>query len=293
MDVSVIIVNYNTCDLTIQCLQSIFKRTEELDFEVIVVDNASTDNTVVCLKEQFPQIKVIECSENLGFGRANNLGAKFAQGKYLFLLNSDTILIGNIIKDFYDFMQSHKEIASCGGNLLNITGANTISHGRFPTLFQEFSDIGFSLLYRRRYRQKWSVGQKINEGNIGCVDYISGADIFIRKDVFNDMNGFDEQIFMYYEETDLYYRMRKSKLKSCLLPYACLIHLEGGSFKKKYKVNAKRFEIMLKSKLYFFDKHYGHNKRKLVKLYSVLSVFTHGYVYKKQIFKILSIILRS
>ena len=101
--VSIIIVNYNTKQLTLNCLKSIYEYTKDIDFEIIVVDNASSDGSVEAIRESFPIVNVIGSNENLGFGRANNLGAKYAQGKYLFLLNSDTLLIENSIKKLYDF----------------------------------------------------------------------------------------------------------------------------------------------------------------------------------------------
>ena len=122
MEISIIIVNYNTCDLTLQCLQSVYEKTVDVGFEVIVVDNASSDNSVEMIKKMFPQVKIIESVENLGFGKANNLGVKYANGDYLFLLNSDTILISNVIFEFYRFMQKSPQIAACGGNLIDASG---------------------------------------------------------------------------------------------------------------------------------------------------------------------------
>ena len=107
--VSIIIINYNTKLLTLDCLKSIYQHTKDIDFEVIVVDNASSDGSAEAIRESFPIVKVIEPNENLGFGRANNLGAKYAKGEYLFLLNSDTLLIENSIKKLYDFYIENEE----------------------------------------------------------------------------------------------------------------------------------------------------------------------------------------
>lgn len=294
MDVSIIIVNYNTCALTLQCLQSIYKEIWGISFEVIVVDNASTDNSIVQIREMYPAVILIANNENLGFGRANNLGVKYAKGTYLFFLNSDTIVISNIVRQFFDFMEEHPEYASCGGNLLDKHGVNTTSHGRFPSLFQEFSDIGFRKFYLQRYKQRWAIGQTVSEGTITSVDYICGADIFIRKSVFDSMGGFDRNIFMYYEETDLYYRMRQAGLKSCVLPYVCLIHLVGGSFDKTFKpINISRYKMVLTSKAYFYRKNYRNKPYSLVKVFLVLSVLIRGCKYKKDWIKILKFVIKS
>ena len=109
--VSIIIVNYKTKDLTLQCLDSVFQWTSGVEYEIILVDNHSEDGSVKKIRESYPNIKVIENKENQGFGRANNIGAKVAIGRYLFLLNSDTILVENVVKSFYDFMESHPEYA--------------------------------------------------------------------------------------------------------------------------------------------------------------------------------------
>lgn len=292
MDVSIIIVNYNTCALTLQCLQSIYKEVCGISFEVIVVDNASKDDSVVQIREKYPAVILIENEENQGFGRANNLGVKYAKGTYLFFLNSDTIVISNIVRQFFDFMEGHPEYASCGGNLLDRYGKNASSHGCFPSLMGEVSNIGFRIFYNRFYIQHLALGQTAYEGNISSVQYISGADMFIRKDIFQLLKGFDENIFMYYEETDLYYRMYQAGFESCILPYVCLIHLEGGSFDVVKSINLNRFRMILESKLYFFRKHFGEDVVRWVRIFSFISTLAHFYLYKKHILRYLSLILK-
>ena len=118
MDVSIIIVNYNTADLIVDCIESINRYTKDISFEIIVVDNNSSDKSCSVLEEKFNNIILIKSKDNLGFGRANNLGALTAKGKYLLLLNSDILLIDNSIKKFFDFMEEQpNEVAACGGNL--------------------------------------------------------------------------------------------------------------------------------------------------------------------------------
>ena len=292
MEVSIIIVNYNTCNLTLQCLSSVFEQTKNVCFEVIVVDNASSDNSVISIRERFPSVKIIESSVNLGFGKANNLGGNYSNGKYLFLLNSDTILVNNIVSQFYNFMESNLSIAACGASLVNSNNELLISHGKFPSLFQEFSDIGFKKYYPNYYRQKLALGQTSIEGTPDKVDYISGADIFIRRDIFNSLNGFDKDYFMYYEETDLFYRMRKKGLKSCLLPQYSLIHLEGGSFINN-SINVRRLKMLLTSKILFYRKNYSCFSLQLVKLISVLNILRHFRYFKEFKLELIKLILNT
>lgn len=281
MDVSVIIVNYKTCELTLQCLRTLFNNTKDIDFEVILVDNGSNDETPHRVREEFPQVKLIESKENIGFGRANNLGNKYAKGKYLFLLNSDTIILNNIVRQFYEFMEAHPEYASCGGNLIDENGVNNGVGGNFPTVMQEFLNIGFRYIIPKRLWYRYSPVQTIATCNPKTILHITGADTFIRKEVFDNFNGFDPAFFMYNEEVELFYRMNKAGYKSCVLPQAVLVHLDGGSFRKnKKKISLLREEYALRSKFYFYRKHYGKKEVFMVKSCLLLSALLHFYVYK-------------
>ena len=253
MDVSVVIVNYNTCFLLLQCLNSIYQIVEDVDFEVIVVDNASSDNSIQSVKDRFPQVILIENSENIGFGRANNLGVKYACGKYLFFLNSDTILINNSIKLFYEAMEKTPLVAACGGNLLDGNGLATYSYGFFPNLLQEIFDCGLKFVFPSFYFYKLSINKVVQSETIPFeVDYICGADIFVRKSIFKQMGGFDETYFMFYEETDLFFRMKKKCFVSKIFPNINIIHLGGASFQSNN--NISKLIIMYKSKILFYRK---------------------------------------
>jgi len=293
MDVSIIIVNYNTKELTSQCINSIYEKTYGVSFEVILVDNASTDGSREFFERDI-RITYIYNNENLGFGRSNNTGAKFAKGKYLFLLNSDTILPMNAIGEFYAYMEKHLDIASCGGNLIGCNGQNVSSHGNFPSLLEDFSNIGFSKLYPKYYRHNIAIAQTTDEGNIDDVKYICGADIFIRKEIFEKFNGFDDDYFMYYEETDLYYRLYDTGYKSVILPNVNIIHLIGQSSNQntpESRVNIPKFRMMFKSRILFFKKNKPRYQTIFVRLFSLLSVMVRFYKYKSDLFKVASIIL--
>lgn len=247
MDVSIIIVNYNTKQLLADCLATVFEKTKDVAYEVIVVDNASTDGSEEYIIERFPNIKWISSGENLGFGRANNLGAKYASGKYLFFLNSDTLLLNNAIRIFFDYAESHQyeKIGTLGSWLLDKNGTPNSSFGFFPCATNEIKYL------LGKYQLPIS-NDIIEEKN---VDYITGADLFIEKRLFDEMDGFDKNIFMYYEETDLQYRIARRGLSRKVIPGPRIIHLEGGSFENK-GLSLKRFLMAQTSYNYYLRKNF-------------------------------------
>lgn len=291
MDVSIIIVNYNTKDCTAQCIESIIKHTNEVSYEVIVVDNNSVDGSQEYIKAKFSEVILIENKENYGFGKANNIGAKVAKGKYLFLLNSDCIILENTIKVFFEYMESNISIASIGGNLIDSNCNLCPSHGKFPTIFSEFMNIGFYLIFKRYYLHNLAVGQTIEEGCINDIDYISGADIFIRKSIYDYFNGFDEKYFLYYEETDLYYRMKKYGFVSKLLSSQNIIHI-GGQSLIKAENNLIKFKLYNTSKMLYFRNNCKYSLL-WIKLFNIMYFLLRMCKYKINTFKYISIIYNS
>jgi len=253
MDVSIIIVNYNTISLLVNTVDSVFEKTEGVEYEIIVVDNNSSDNSKNILAEKYGyKITYIALSENIGFGRANNEGAKIAKGKNLFFLNPDTILLNNAVKILSDFLDSNPRVGCCGGNLFDADGRSTHSFARFftPSIFEIF-DVLFKnlpkkIIYRRNIEFNYT-----NKPLKVC--YITGADLMIRSNIFNKLNGFDPDFFMYYEEVELEYRIRKSGCYIFNVPYAKIIHLEGKSFQNDYK----KIDIFFISQKIFIKKVYN------------------------------------
>lgn len=258
MQVSIIIVNYNTKDLLYQCINSIYKKTESIDYEIIVSDNGSTDGSIEMLKTTFPNVRVIENDANLGFGKANNIGIQVAKGKYLLLLNSDTYLLDDSIKVFYDFMEndSNANVACVGGDLLDEEGEKQPSYGNFPSVFDSISQLGFYKFYKPYYKNKVAVGVINESESIKEVDYICGADMFLRKSLMDKVGYFDENFFLYYEETEMSFRINKSGYKSVLLPEVKIVHLEGGTQKKENE-SLFKVEEMAKSRKLYFQKCHG------------------------------------
>lgn len=249
MDVSIIIVNYNTRDLTLQCLRSVYEKTTGLSFEVIIVDNASSDDSLAQVKKEFPQATLIESAENLGFGRANNLGFEYSSGEYIFLLNSDTILINNAIELLWKFLKEHSEIAIVGGQLFEEDGKTT-THSfsyLFPSLLMELDILlrGCITSWIENRRLKY-----ITRDGFDKVAYITGADMMLRRSDIQQYGFFDSSFFLYFEETELSCRYHRNGKLSVFFPKAKIIHIAGGSFplakaRSKFYLEGRRNYYMI------------------------------------------------
>lgn len=260
MDVSIIIVNYNTYQLTIQSIESVYQYTNGVEFEIIVVDNASVDNSVLHIQKAFPDLKIIANAKNIGFGRANNEGMRIAKGKYVFLLNSDAFLTSNAIASFCSFMEQpeNKKVAICGGELFTGREDGTVSYGNLPSLLDAFSSIGFFKLYKS-YHHKYLASGIINvDPTTRAVGYVCGADMFIRKSVLDQIGIFDEDFFLYFEETELSYRVSKAGYLSVIIPEVKIIHLGSASQKPKAKFNYLNFFHYCRGRNLYFIKCHGY-----------------------------------
>lgn len=234
MDVSVIIVSYNTKKLITDCISSVIEKTKDIDYEIIVVDNNSTDNSVEEIKNKFPNVIVIENKENIGFGLANNEGFKKASGRYLFCLNPDTVLINNAVKILSDFMDKNNDCAACGGNLYDEKLNPVHSFG--------YGDNTHTLLFRRTLMKLFWLGEylkikryekSIDRTKIQQVNHITGADLMLRKSVIDKLGGFSDKFFMYFEETELEARLKRAGYKIYFVPESKIIHLEGKTKNEK------------------------------------------------------------
>lgn len=231
MDVSIIIVNYNTKELTRNCLKSVFEQTKNISFEVIVSDNGSNDGSIEMIKSEFPQVILIENNANLGFGAANNRGLKIAKGKYIFYLNSDTVLLNNAVKIFFDCWENSPEkenIGALGSMLLDKDGNFNISYGKLPVAKNELrylTNCFLSSLYVKLIFSKFHRVNIVTE-YYGKTGYVMGADLFLKK---NENAIFDEKYFMFYEESDMQFHLQLQKKYSFIIKGPKILHLEGGS----------------------------------------------------------------
>jgi len=263
MDISIIIVNYKTGDLVMDCIRSIQEKTSGVEYEIIVVDNASGDGSVPLIREAFPNIRLIANETNNGFGKGNNIGITYATGKYCFLLNPDTCLMNNALHMLYDFMEHNEQnnIAMCGGKLHDRENRPALSFGKFPSVW---SLLLYSLPFTRLLRRgEGMVPDKKRDAFI--VDFVSGADLFIRRDLLESIGAFDENYFAYYEETDLALRATRAGYRAAIVPSAGIYHFEGKSFKEPLR----RRKLMFESSLYYLQKH--ANNKLLFHLYSRLN----------------------
>ena len=283
MDVSIIIVNYNTCEITKNCLTSIYEKTKEINFEIIVSDNGSKDGSIEMIRTGFPEVSLIENNANLGFGTANNRALAVAKGKYVFYLNSDTILLNNAVKIFFDHWENAVDkdtIGALGANLLDTQGHIIHSYGGFPDIDSVMKDTikalygtsKLTLLNVLFRKQISSYNQNSSEKKIlGEVDSIIGADLFLKND---EHAYFDEHYFMYCEETDLQYRLARQGKKRLLIDGPEIIHLNGASSKKEMPDTVRIFSTFSfinynLSRIYFFRKH-GVNRFKIFILKTAL-----------------------
>ena len=267
--VSVIYVNYRTFHLLRDSIQSLEEQCKTIKFEIIIVDNASGENEKNMLEKWLAlktrkNVRLIFSESNAGFATANNLAAEQSCGKYLFFLNPDTLVLNDVIRIFYNYLESAEpNVVACGGNLLRADYSPNYSYGNFPGILLEICNVGLGLsfLLNRYYKQRIALGRTISFESTMEVPYIVGADILIRTDTFNSVGKFDENFFMYYEETDLFFRLKKLDYRSCILPQAEIIHLEGGAVGKSSvkNFNYLKFEIILRSKLYFYKKWYPNS----------------------------------
>lgn len=257
MDVSFIIVNYNSTALAISCIHSIQTYTRDIAYEILVVDNASPDDDANLLLTRFPNIQVCKLAENRGFGAANNLALAQAKGAFVFFLNPDTELTHNAARQFADYLQKpeHKHIAICGAHLFNESPQGTPSYGNFPGFWQSLASAGPYLLFRSYYYQHLDTGVVNKLDQTREVDYVSGAAMFIRRSIIQQVNGFDEHFFLYFEETDLCKRVNNAGYKTMLIPSIKIRHKEGGSTAKGF--NAFGFYHFQKSRRYYYKKHLG------------------------------------
>ena len=228
VDVSIIIVNYNTKILLDECLKSIYEYTKNLNFEILVSDNGSSDGSVKLIKTLYSQVILIENNDNIGFGAANNRALAKAVGKYVFYLNSDTVLLNNAVKFFFDYFEEHSDesIGALGCMLLNKEGNIIHSGGKFPSYLHSFLSLYNCLAKQICCYKGREVTLKSLDKSCVDVDYVIGADLFVLN---NKEAAFDERFFMYSEEVDLQYQLSKGNLRRCLITGPEIIHLCGGS----------------------------------------------------------------
>ncbi|UCB51985.1 MAG: glycosyltransferase family 2 protein [Candidatus Zixiibacteriota bacterium] len=264
MDLSVIIVNYKTKDLLDRCLQSLLRSTQAAEFEIIVIDNNSRDGSIHMLEKEYPQVTLIKNQENLGFAKACNQGIRIAEGKYVFILNPDTLIEDNTLANIIDFMESNPKVGIGGCHIYSRRGKPQSCFYKFPTLLSYFSRMLslFRILPRSRLTQEFF--WEYPDDNIARpVDRVLGAAMVLRKEAVEQIGLFDERYFMYAEELDLCYRARQGGWEVYPIPDTEVIHYhQQSSLQNVRKTTFHTF----KSDFLFFKKFFPQHKVALLRL---------------------------
>jgi len=289
MDLSVVLVSYNTKNLLNDCLRSFFEQTVGLSYEVFVVDNASTDGSVAMIETEFPQAELIRNKENVGFARANNQAIRRSSGRYILLLNSDTLVLNDGLTKMVLYMEEHPKVGVMGCKVLYPDGTTQTSNNAFPNLFTEFLRIMqvSKLISNTRLRTILGVklgrflGRSINEylrvywdsERIREVDWVTAACLLVRRKALDEVGLLDERFFMYYEDTDLCLRIRQCGWKITYFPRFSIVHYVGyrqnkGSYNQLEDLERHR------SRFHYFRKHAPLLERLCLRILIIVAMLT-------------------
>jgi len=273
-DLSIIVVNYNTKDFLRACLESVYKNSYGLVLEVFVIDNCSNDGSSYMIRELFPWVKLICNTENRGFAAANNQGLKKCRGRYVMLLNSDTVVLGESLLRIIRFMDRHLEAGAVGCRLINSDGTLQPSITSFPSPFKDFAGIvlkGTVLQNTPSTRARLSRFASFLRMNMSRfddhsqtkeIDYPRGACFTVRRETVQQVGLLDEGYFFTGEEMDWCYRMKHLGWRVYYYPDAAVIHHDHGASRD---FMGKVFIQTRKSALRFYEKHYGKTKTEIMK----------------------------
>ena len=247
MKLNIVIVSYNVRNYLEQCLQSVKQALEGIEGEVFVIDNRSDDDSVETVRTNYPWVRLIVNQENMGFSRANNIAIREASGEYVLLLNPDTIVEKDTLREVLGFMEEHPKAGGAGVMMHNADGSLAPESRRaLPTPWVScLKMLGFSKQYYMSHLP-WD--------KPGRIEVISGAFCFLRRKALDEVGLLDEDFFMYGEDIDLSYRLLKGGWENWYLPYP-ITHFKGKSTQKS---DYRYVHIFYKAMLIFFRKHYSH-----------------------------------
>ena len=246
-DLSVVLVCWNNKDYLEPCLHSLYGSGMRHHFDVVVVDNGSTDGSQEMLRDRFPQVMLVQNSSNVGLGRATNQGIEHSNGRYVLLLNNDTLVNGLSLDRMVDFLESTIDAGAVGGKLLTPDGSYQGAYAEFSTLLQEF------LITIRLGELLWAGYPSHGDNNKQkTVDWLSSACLLVRRTAFEKVGLLDEEYFIYGDETDFQFRLRRAGWKVCYLPEVTTIHYGGRSLDRW-----RRRKMVYRGKMLFYKKNYG------------------------------------
>jgi len=271
-DVSVIIVSYNTRELTLNCLRSVYAQTRDLSFEVFVVDNASADGSAEVIAAEFPQVHLIANADNRGFAAANNQGMRIAHGRYILLLNPDTLIRNHAIEKCLAYMDQRYDIGVLGCLVHGIDNQRQSTCFRIPTLRWALMDFLVPVVISRRSKL---LGRARYVGcdwsQIRDVEVVAGCFMLVRREVLDQAGLFDPNYFMYQEEVDWCYRIRRAGWRIVYYPHARITHYGGSSADQ---VSEEMLLTQVRSRLYFMRKHRGRASAACLNLLLLLQNLT-------------------
>ena len=281
MDLSIIIINYNTSKYTINCIESIVNTiSDSINYEIILVDNCSEITDLQNLEEQIKKhnrLKLIKNPINSGFGGGNTVGSSEAKGKFLAFVNNDTILQNDCFSILIDAMESNPQSFKENGDFLP-----TIDHFTSPNK-ELFGRDFLEFINPKRYPKRKHIYTKPQRGQ-----FVSGSFMVIRKEDFDNIGGFDTKIFLYQEETDICKRLLKINKYAYLIPEAKFIHFHGASTKKSIAIKT---ELKL-STLYVIKKHYGWWANKAILMFFIVKYFIRSF-FKPEYWEIFKVLVKG
>jgi GT2 family glycosyltransferase len=255
LDLSVIIVNFNTGKFVSRCLDFLRKNPPHGSHEIFVVDNDSTDNSVQLIREHYPEVRLIRNSSNFGFSYANNQAIGRSSGRYILVLNPDTVVTKSALDEMIRFMDTHPDAGVGGAKILNFDGSIQYSCRRFPTLLYVFfgrQSVFLKFLPSNRISEQYLMMNEDYTKDIE-VDWVFGASMILRREALKEVGIFDEDYFIFVEDTDLCYRMRKKGWKVYFISNAVVFHHLGVTREHFWKTTVLNHNLgMFK----FFKKHY-------------------------------------
>lgn len=279
VELSILIVNYDTIDLLQECLASIYRFPPKVPFEVLVVDNASPDGSRQMVRSEFPAVGLLSLGENAGFATANNLVLRRARGRTLLLLNSDTRVFDGSLNGLLDSLAAHPQAGVVGCKQVDVQGHLQLTWGRFPTFYRE---IVRKILHWRMRIEGSQVREYLDRKYNGSsqVDWVSGSCLLVRAEAVESAGLLDENIFLYFEDIDWCRRIQNQGWQILYEPRVKIFH-HGGATAARHLIDA--LVAYRRSQFYFCRKYFGLGALRLVKLLvalkSAVGFFRHSFVW--------------
>ena len=273
-DVSIVIVSYEARDVLAHCLEAVAGGP----WEVVVVDNASTDGSPALVRERFPSVRLVELPENRGFGAGNNVGMRLARGRYVLLLNSDAWPAGDAIEHLVAFAERHPEVGAAGPLLRRPDGSLQASVRGFPTVWRLCTEYFFlrKLAPRSRLFNAF-YGAGFDYASEREAEFLMGAVLLLRREALADVGGFDERFFMFSEEVDLCYRLRRAGWQVAFTPAAEFVHVGGASTRPQW---GRMYREQLRGHLLFLAKHSGPAEAERARRWLVRALRLRGLLFR-------------